>query len=194
MFSSNQLPERVEKKIDLYIVNYDKPKMFQFLPQDIIRHIFLFDSTYREVFRNEVMSDIHISAWKCWKKRLMEKVNRGSDTSEAKRFDCLLTYYIDHIKSSPRFDRYFHDDVCIISSYRTTNTSIISHSGILFADIYLFTSSFKMYGWNGYVRSGDEEMTYRNHEEFYNNRILPHSLVHKDIPYSVYRVGIENLE
>lgn len=92
-------------------------------PQEILRHIFQFDSTYKDIFTNNVLNNVHMHVWRFWKKRFLKQIcelNVEPDVEE--RFEILLTYLLEswqiNCQWSDDFRKLYPSDIIILSDYR----------------------------------------------------------------------------
>jgi hypothetical protein len=80
------------------------------LPNDIVRHIYEYDNTYREIFTDSVICDIHKDSWK----RFIQKYQHCEWCDETiLKIEFVLNYFI----KENNYD-YFPDDIIIkVSNY-----------------------------------------------------------------------------
>lgn len=107
--------------------------LFSILPDDMVRHIYEYDKTYREIFTKTVIGEIYKNSWKKWIKKAVDsqycdKILMNID-STLDRFVQINEGYGD--------DRYFPDDVMI----RATDFGAFTNENERFIEIEGHTNS-----------------------------------------------------
>ena len=166
------------------------------LPQDALRNIFQFDSTYKDLFQTNVLNDLHTHAWKFWKKAFLKHltIHEIEKSSTFHKLDFILTYILDNwdITCFRENDhsKLYPTDIVILLNYRNMayrNGTIIAdfHAGsedILFVKI-TFDNCPRPF--EAYVRTKDEAVNYyRTTSESDDTQIL----IHSNSTYFIYQI------
>jgi hypothetical protein len=78
------------------------------LPNDIVRHIFEYDNTYREIFTDSVICDIHKDSWK----RFIQKYQHCEWCEWCDETILKIEFVLNYFIKENNYD-YFPDDIII---------------------------------------------------------------------------------
>jgi hypothetical protein len=83
--------------------------LFNILPDDIVRHIYEYDNTYREIFTKTVLGGIYKKSWKKWIKKAVNFQHYDKISSD---IDFTLDHFVENNKQYGN-DHHFPDEIMI---------------------------------------------------------------------------------